>query len=106
MKIKDTFQWASALVFLLLNAGSVAQEPEIVASPAAAASVLRGADVIILGEIHDNPAHHQNQAQLIERLSPSAVVFEMLSPAQADLANEMVGRRAELRDAIDWPNSG
>ena len=106
MKIKDMFQWASALGFLLLSPGSVAQEPEIVASPAAAASVLRGADVIILGEIHDNPAHHQNQAQLIEQLSPSAVVFEMLSSAQADLANEMVGRRAELRDAIDWPNSG
>ena len=106
MKIKDMFQWASALGFLLLSPGSVAQEPEIVASPAAAASVLRGADVIILGEIHDNPAHHQNQAQLIEQLSPSAVVFEMLSPAQAELANGMVGRRAELRDAIDWPNSG
>ena len=106
MKIKDMFQWASALGFLLLSPGSVAQEPEIVASPAAAASVLRGADVIILGEIHDNPAHHQNQAQLIEQLSPSAVVFEMLSPAQADLANEMTGRRAQLRDAIDWPNSG
>lgn len=76
------------------------------ASPAAAASVLRGADVIILGEIHDNPAHHQNQAQLIEQLSPSAVVFEMLSPAQAELANGMTGRQAKLRDAIDWPNSG
>jgi uncharacterized iron-regulated protein len=106
MKIKDMFQWASALGFLLLSPGSVAQGPDIVATPAAAASVLRSADVIILGEIHDNPTHHLNQAQLIEQLTPSAVVFEMLSPAQADMANGMTGREAGLRDAIDWPNSG
>jgi uncharacterized iron-regulated protein len=106
MKIKDTLQWASALGFLLLSPGPVAQAPEIVASPVEAASVLRGADVSILGEIHDNPTHHLNQAQLIQQLSPSAVVFEMLSPTQADLANGMSGREAELRDAIDWPESG
>jgi len=106
MNFKDTFQRASALAFLLLSAGSVAQEPEIVASPAAAASMLRGADVIILGEIHDNPTHHLNQAALIEQLAPSAVVFEMLSPAQADQANGMTERQEELRDAIDWVHSG
>ena len=48
---------------------------------------MQSAEIVILGEIHDNPAHHQGQARLIGQIAPRAVVFEMLSPAQADLFN-------------------
>jgi uncharacterized iron-regulated protein len=68
---------------------------------------MSGANIVILGEIHDNPLHHKGQANLIERLEPKAIVFEMLSFAQAAIINE--GPRSDL-DAlavrIDWANSG
>jgi uncharacterized iron-regulated protein len=65
------------------------------------------ADIVILGEVHDNPYHHRGQAELIEQLKPKAVVFEMLSPAQADTFNS--GPRDDLDAAalaMDWANSG
>lgn len=36
------------------------------------------ADIVIIGESHDNAAHHAAQADLVARLGPSAIVFEML----------------------------
>ncbi|MDA7429301.1 ChaN family lipoprotein [Primorskyibacter aestuariivivens] len=41
------------------------------------------ADVVILGELHDNPGHHARQAALIREIAPRAVVFEMLTPDEA-----------------------
>lgn len=67
---------------------------------------LRGADIVILGEVHDNPAHHSNQAELITALAPSAVAFEMLSPAQAEIVNDTNDRGDGLREALGWDNSG
>ena len=67
---------------------------------------LSAADIIILGEVHDNPKHHENQAALIRELGPSAVAFEMLTPEQAAIANETTARDNSLRDALDWDTSG
>ena len=39
-----------------------------------------GADILVLGELHDNPAHHLYQAQIVAAAHPSALVVEMLSP--------------------------
>lgn len=72
----------------------------------AIATSLAGAEIAILGEVHDNPAHHHNQAQIIRDLSPSAVIFEMLSPQQAALLNGRSDRDDALRAALDWDNSG
>jgi uncharacterized iron-regulated protein len=65
------------------------------------------AQIVLLGEIHDNPLHHKGQASLIRQLGPKAVVFEMLSPAQAKSVN------ADTRDdlnalaaRIGWKESG
>lgn len=69
-------------------------------------SGLDGADIVILGEVHDNPQHHRNQADIIKALAPSAVVFEMLTPAQAALANQMTDRDQGFADALDWQSSG
>lgn len=65
------------------------------------------ADVYILGEVHDNPAHHQNQAQAIAALVPTAVVFEMLTPSQAHriTADNRVDAVA-LEKALGWEASG
>lgn len=41
------------------------------------------ADIIILGEIHDNPTHHAEQLTFIQALDPKAVVYEMLTKAEA-----------------------
>jgi len=68
----------------------------------------RSAEIVILGEVHDNPLHHEAQAELVARLRPAAVVFEMLTPAQASVANALgtgIGEAA-LADSLDWENSG
>jgi len=80
-----------------------AQEPVIIQADAQ----MGQADIVILGEVHDNPHHHQGQAALIAQLTPKAVVFEMLSPTQAEAFNN--APRDDLdaaARAMDWANSG
>lgn len=65
------------------------------------------ADVLILGEVHDNPAHHANQARAVVALGPAALVFEMLTPDLAAAVTD--ANRADasaLRAALDWDASG
>ncbi len=73
---------------------------------AALEASLTRADIVILGEVHDNAEHHQNQARIIRDLAPAAVVFEMLSPEQAALVNQQGDRGNALRRALDWDSSG
>lgn len=62
-------------------------------------------DILILGEVHDNPAHHLRQAEIVERLQPKALVFEMLTAEQA--AAHIAGADAvELETALGWADSG
>ena len=64
-------------------------------------------DIFLLGEIHDNPAHHDIQAQWIGRIAPSAVVFEMLTPQQAQAVMDLPDRGADdIRDVTQWDQSG
>jgi uncharacterized iron-regulated protein len=64
-------------------------------------------DVAILGEIHDNPAHHAEQAEQVDRLRPAALVFEMLTPAQAErVTPELRQYREALESALDWDKGG
>jgi uncharacterized iron-regulated protein len=65
------------------------------------------ADIIIVGEVHDNPTHHQNQALIIEHVVPKAVVFEMLSPSQIAAISGIDRLNEEkLEKALDWNASG
>lgn len=67
----------------------------------------RGADVVILGEVHDNPAHHVFQAAAIAALAPTALVFEMLTPEEAALVTpDLAADAGALRAALDWDASG
>lgn len=71
---------------------------------------MREHDVVILGEVHDNPDHHAFQAEAIKALRPKAVVWEMLTPVTADRINagwlEDETRREEARQMAQagWPN--
>ncbi|WP_456386749.1 ChaN family lipoprotein [Profundibacter sp.] len=68
---------------------------------------LPSADVVILGEVHDNGLHHLGQAAAIEAIRPKAVVFEMLTPKQASVITpELLGDQVALAAALEWENSG
>lgn len=65
------------------------------------------ADVVFLGEQHDNPAHHALQAEWVKQIKPSALVFEMLTPEQADrILPEHFGDAGKLEAVLQWEQSG
>ena len=65
------------------------------------------AEILVLGEIHDNADHHLNQARAVAALDPAALVFEMLTPDQAARATpDLRGDAAELEAALGWNASG
>ena len=94
----------SCLFSVILSAAFPLDASEIDAPDLAG---LPAADVVVLGEIHDNPAHHANQAAAVAAIAPKALVFEMLRPEQALQASPLA-RRSEpaLRDALGWEKSG
>ncbi len=62
---------------------------------------------MLLGETHDNPRHHALQAEFTAALAPRALVFEMLSPAQAAALDGLEDRsEPALREALGWDASG
>ena len=87
----------------LIVVGAVAAACSAAGQPAA----MEDADVVILGEVHDNPDAHLGQAALISRLQPTAVVFEMLT-AEAATATADVDRSdaTAMEAATDWRESG
>lgn len=64
-------------------------------------------DVVILGEYHDNPLHHQRQRDAVIEINPKAVVFEMLTGEEA-IALAKVPRSQEAMEAategFHWSN--
>jgi uncharacterized iron-regulated protein len=64
-------------------------------------------DVVILGEVHDNPAHHETQRSVLELLQPRAVVWEMLTPVEAGSISAALLRSPErLEKVLKWAESG
>ncbi|MFB9150988.1 ChaN family lipoprotein [Roseovarius ramblicola] len=64
-------------------------------------------DVMILGEVHDNPAHHTEQARRVAALGPRALVFEMLTPAQAARVTPgLIADPEAMAEALGWADSG
>ncbi|EKE43871.1 hypothetical protein OCGS_1852 [Oceaniovalibus guishaninsula JLT2003] len=65
------------------------------------------ADVVLMGEVHDNPVHHVNQAIWLDRMKPAAVVFEQLPPHLAQVAESLRGSAADvLGAALEWEGRG
>jgi len=64
-------------------------------------------DVWILGEVHDNPAHHAEQAERVAAIGPRALVFEMLTPSQAKRVTPgLVSDPQAMAAALDWSGRG
>ena len=64
-------------------------------------------DVFFLGELHDNPSHHENQAAMVAAIDPSAIVFEMLTAEKAELITpDLLTSEDRLEQALDWEGRG
>jgi len=83
-------------------------------TPEALAARLVGADVVLLGEKHDNPDHHRAQAWLLDQMVAAgrrpAVVMEMLDGDQVDALADYRTRpdadAAGMGPAVGWGESG
>lgn len=80
-------------------------------SPDAVATAVADADYLLLGEIHDNAAHHLGQADLLRRFPGDdlAVGFEQLDRAQAPGLEEALAGAdplAALPEAVAWAAAG
>ncbi|MBO9466923.1 ChaN family lipoprotein [Tropicibacter sp. R15_0] len=84
-----------------MKQGFIALAMAVIAAPLAAQ------DVVFLGETHDNPGHHVQQAKRVAALSPKALVFEMLTEAKASrITPELRADQKAMRDALEWDRSG
>ena len=80
-----------------------------VAGPEALAEALAGADVVVLGETHDNADHHAAQAWLTARLAPGGLAFEMIPRDREDAVARLRAEGADaaaLAAALDWERRG
>ena len=99
---KGAALWGGAFILSIsgVTFSLAAPEPDLV-------QLLSDADVVILGEVHDNAAHHRTQAVLLTALKPKAVVWEMITQAQAEtLAGQDLVDADHVSVLLDWPNSG
>ncbi|MEX1234821.1 MAG: ChaN family lipoprotein [Roseovarius sp.] len=62
------------------------------------------ADIVVLGEVHDNADAHLGQAAMLDALQPTAVVFEMLSPEDARRIDAERHLAEVIWDAGNWPD--
>ena len=65
---------------------------------------LSAQDIVVLGEVHDNPEAHQGQARVVLEMAPTAVVFEMLTDTQAQRANAERSRINDIWNEGNWPH--
>lgn len=70
---------------------------------------LLGADFVLLGETHDNPAHHRSQARalrmLVEAGERPAVAFEMIPHLMQEKVDGAADPQA-LAEAVEWEARG
>jgi len=85
----------------------------LVATPALAEPILPAglealppARIVLLGETHDNPVHHDLQARAIAAIRPSALVWEMLTSDQAARMPLVREDAAAVGAALGWEGSG
>lgn len=90
-------------LFALCLGAALAAAPVMSGPPDAA----RDADIVFLGEVHDNPAHHARQAEWVRALAPTAIVFEMLPDAlDHDAIAAARGDAQALAGVLGWADLG
>jgi uncharacterized iron-regulated protein len=70
---------------------------------------LETADVVIIGEKHDNPHHHRLQADIIRHVGARGVAFEMVPQKKEEAVNRALknGEGTDrLREILEWETSG
>lgn len=72
---------------------------------------INSAAIILLGEKHDNKAHHQVQATILENTltAQDVVIFEMLTRDQQPVVDQFLKNEisfSELPKALKWEKSG
>ncbi len=100
-------RFAILLCVLAFTASAVrpVQAGELIPEDVLAA--MQDADVVILGEIHDNPRHHLVQTEALGAIAPSAVVWEMVTEEGAQrLAQTAASNPEELSRILRWAESG
>jgi uncharacterized iron-regulated protein len=73
------------------------------------ASALAPANIVILGEVHDNPVHHARQARLVRQLQPQGIAFEMIPAASEEGIHVFLaqgGAPDQIGPAIGWERMG
>jgi len=90
--------WGAALCFVSASSAQEITPQDLENLPAA--------QIYILGEVHDNGVHHDNQARALRALKPAAVVFEMLSPAQANMVSDAALKDEALGAKLGWEAHG
>lgn len=116
--LRDGKEWPKSEIMSLGNCGDQTELSEFVRY--LAAKVDHGA-IVMLGEVHDNAAHHEVRATILSHTSPfkgrvtTALVFEQL-PANVQPALERLGLSApgeqapieldDFKSAVDWQKSG
>jgi uncharacterized iron-regulated protein len=102
MRVREARVFSLLAVLLLPGAAQPGDVEEVIAAA-------RRADIVLLGEIHDNPEHHANQAAIVRALQPAALVFEMFPQASEDEINALRAEgasRAAIAAELDWQGSG
>ena len=85
-----------------LATGEEIERPELVER-------LSRAEVVLLGEVHDNPQAHLAQGALVRLLKPEALVVEMIATAKEAALNAYLadgGAPEGIGDQVDWVSSG
>jgi uncharacterized iron-regulated protein len=77
------------------------------------AALARGADVVYLGEQHDNPVHHEHQHEILDALLEDgvrpALAFEMLDETQQAAVDRALAEASgpeDLDRRLDWTGRG
>jgi uncharacterized iron-regulated protein len=91
----------------------IGPDADVAASARMVATRAQSAEVVYLGELHDNPAHHAIQAQVLEALLAAgnrpALAFEMVPETRQAALEAAVrgnGDRAEVDKQIAWTAGG
>ena len=92
-------------VAVLIAAALPAAAEEVAPGALTDPATFDGAEIVLLGEVHDNPTHHARQATAVTALRPNAVVWEMLTP-DAEVDPALIGDADALGAALGWAESG